>query len=72
MPLLAGQQFTVSNHRSPVLQAHYTTLEDIGVKIFRPRKQTLLTELLPCLIYLHGGGWTLGSAGKILHSYEIL
>ena len=38
-------------------------MEDTGVKVYKPKiaKQ----ELMPCLIFLHGGGWTLGSAGEI-------
>ena len=44
-------------------QSFYTTMEDTGVKVYKPK--TTKQELLPCLIFLHGGGWTLGSAGEI-------
>ena len=36
-------------------------MEDTGVKVYKPKTPT--KQLLPCVIFFHGGGWTLGSAG---------
>ena len=49
-------------------QSFYTTMKDTGVKVYKPKATK--QELLPCLIFLHGGGWTLGSAGEICVNFD--
>lgn len=43
----------------PALDERRTTVGDVPVRIYRPRDRAL-DELLPTLIYFHGGGWTMG------------
>ena len=55
-----------------VLEINDTEIYGVGVRIYKPVNKTKKSAgnksdrkaLLPGLIYLHGGGWTLGSLGK--------
>ena len=56
---------------SEMLEIDDTEIFGVGVRIYRPVNRTNQEDesqeqdLLPGLIYFHGGGWTLGSLGKL-------
>ena len=56
---------------SEMLEINDIEIFGVGVRIYRPVNRTNQGEesqeqdLLPGLIYFHGGGWTLGSLGKL-------
>ena len=62
-----------NNSYSDVLEINDTIIFGVGVRIYKPviktnesvGNKTDEEVLLPGLIYFHGGGWTIGTLGKL-------
>lgn len=56
---------------SDQLEVNDTEIFGTSVRIYRPVNKTKNkeenVELLPAVMYYHGGGWTVGSLGKVSH-----
>lgn len=71
MSLLAFTSSLFKNENySDVLEINDTEIFGVNVRIYRHRNKTNQDkkdgkqDLLPAMIYFHGGGWTFGSLGK--------
>ena len=56
MSFLAGE---IRHH--PHVDCQVSKIANVDVRIYRPATRKSLAKL-PCLVYLHGGGWMVGSA----------
>ena len=65
-------RFYKNNSYAEFLEVNDTELFGVGVRIYKPVNKTKKhtgnesnkQDLLPGLIYFHGGGWTWGSLGE--------
>lgn len=44
-------------------------VDNVPIRIFRPLNSSFGQNTVPVILYYHGGGYFLGSAGKFMHSH---
>lgn len=62
---------TLAEKVVPVSDEHVKVTEEkfdgVEVVLYQPKQRSSDTELRRAVIYLHGGGWCLGSASKLMN-----
>lgn len=60
---------------APLSDQHVRVTEEkfdgVEVVLYQPKQQSDDTELRRAVIYLHGGGWCLGSSRKLMGRFEL-
>ena len=47
------------------IQVNDEYIQDILIRIYRPLNVSLKTDSMPTILFFHGGGFSVGSVGKI-------